>query len=381
MKPVVLMCGVLAHASDLSHEAVFEQPEKSLCLLNVGQKRYQRLFGDSSELNLEVSNNEFNTLEGISLNISEHTKWLLQFSQSERTMNISLDDLERVADHQEAATQRCKERFKDSKSELKRLVSDASDFSTKVKDHEKKLVDYKQKLSSKEMDITKFETQYRKAVASCLKQRSQAKRDQEHYAKAQGELKRLVVGMANGEGIAALLQIAAAMAIHQTEDGWNTDICQSFLAFLKRNKELSPKASLPPNEDCSTKLESTRKVFFLTTERISELEKAAQARAEDRTCENTAHLKQTASIEPMVGERTTITNQIIESTNSLALMRPVLDRLNTHVGDFDERVKKTIGPECDKGGKVVKSLQTLKDLLASLAKCPGKDGRAVFLAV
>jgi hypothetical protein len=386
IKSAVLLCTALTQASDVSSEAGFDEPEKSLCLLNVAQKRHQRSFGDSNVYNLEVSNNEFNLEEGISLNISQHTTWLLQYSQSERAMNSSLDDLEGddlegVAEYQETLAQHCRERLEATKGQLKRLASDTSDFSAKVKDHERKLIEYKQKLNSSENSITEFETRYRKALDSCEQQRSRAKKDQEHYAKVQGELKRLIAGVANGEGMAILLQMAAAMALHQAKNSWNIETCRSFLAFLKRNRELSPRESVPSDEDCATKLESTKKVFTLTTSRISDLEKTAGARVEDRTCENNARLMQSTSLAPMVAERTTITSGIVESTNSLALMRPVFERLRTHVSTFDNHVKKIIGPECDKAGKVVKSLRTLKDLLASLAKCPGKDGGAVLLAV
>jgi len=381
MQLVVLVCSALAHASQAFPETLSDEPEKALCLLNVAQKRYQRSFGDTSTLHGEVSNIEFKTFEGISLNVSQHTEWLLQFTGFERTMNSSLDDLARMADDQDTRGQKCRQRLRNTKDQLKHIVADTSEFSAKVKNHEKKLVEYKQKLNGSETNITQIELKYHEALDSCKEERSQAKRDQLRYAEAQGELKRLIAGVSDGEGMAVLLQLAAAMAVHQTADGWNSEICLSFLAFLKKRSDLHLNVSVPPNDDCSRRLESTRKLFTETMTSVSKLEKKASMRTEERQCEHNARLVQSTSLSPIVAERTTTSNHIIESTNSLALMRPVFNRLQAHVNDFDEHVKMDIAPECDRAGKVGKSLRALKDLLASLAKCPGKDGRAVLLAV
>merc|ERR1719240_1147709 len=111
--------------------------------------------------------------------------------------------------------------------------------------------------------------------------------------------------------------MAAAMAVHQAKESWNTETCRSFLAFLKKNKELIPRASVPPEEDCVTKLKSTKRVLTLTTARISDLEKTAGARVADGTCVNNARLMQSSSLAPMVADRAMVTSHIVESTNSL----------------------------------------------------------------
>lgn len=372
-----MICGMLVPAVI----GFSEEPEKSLCLLNVGQKRHQRVLGDATTHHLEVSNTEFNTIEGISLNVSLHRDWLLEYAGFERTMNNSLEAVERLADEQDGTAQNCEQRLQDSKVRLESLKAETSDFSDKVKLHEKKLIEYKQKLNGEESDFTKLEAKYQKVLKACEQQRTQAANDQNRYAKMQGELKRLVAGVSDKDGMAVLIQMAVAMAVHQTADGWSKDICLSFLGILKRNKDLDLQVPVPPNEDCSTKLESTRKVFTQTLTRVSELEKTAAKRAEIGICEKDAHKARSAAITPMVADRDMIADHIIESTNSLALMRPVFDGLRAHVNDFEEHVKATLSPECDKAAKVKKSLQAMKDLLASLANCPGKDGRAVLLGV
>lgn len=377
MKSLAIMCGALAHGT----MAFDEQPEKSLCLLNVAQKRHQRYYGDADVHHLEISNVEFNAREGISLNISDHSEWLLQYAGVERTLNNSLEDVERIADDQDKAAQKCEQRLQDVKAKLKSLVADTTEFSGKVKTHEKKLIEYKQELSEKETNLSKVAAQYHQSLNSCKVEQSQAHKDQKRYARAQGELKRLIAGVSLGTGMAVLLQMAAALAVHQTADGWNKDICLSFLAFLKRNRDLKLTISAPPSKDCTSQLESVRKVFTETMASVSQLEKAAATRANQKVCEESAHMAQSASISPMVAERETITEGIIESTNSLALMRPIFNSLRTQVQDFDQYVKKNLAPECDKAAKVGKSLRAIKDLMASLAKCPGKDGRAVLLAV
>jgi len=390
MKSLVIFFAAMAYATPV----LDEQPEKSLCLLNVdvdvedhicllnvAQRRHQRFVGDAIVNHLEISSVEFNEREGINLNISDHRDWLMQYAGVERTMNNSLDDVERMADEHDKRTQQCGQRLEDVKAKLKNLVDRTTEFSGKVKDHEKKLIEYKRKLNGSETQLTKFEAEHEKTLDSCKEQQAQAEKDQERYAKAQGELKRLAAGVSDGEGMAVLLQMAAATAVHQEDYVWNKDICLSFLAFLKKNEDLKLAVSAPPTEDCTTHLASVKKLFATTIASVSDLEKAAAMRAEKKLCDDTAQTVKSASITPMVAERENISEKIIEATNSLALMRPIFNRLGTQVKDFDKYVKNNLAPECDKAAKVGKSLRAIKDLMASLAKCPGKDGRAVLLTV
>merc|ERR1719311_497564 len=55
------------------------------------------------------------------------------------------------------------------------------------------------------------------------------------------------------------------------------------------------------------------------------------------------------------------------------MLRPVVDNLKNSAGSLEKHIKGIMTPECEETAAVSKTLNTVRQLIISLEKCPGKN--------
>merc|ERR1719456_860493 len=80
-----------------------------------------------------------------------------------------------------------------------------------------------------------------------------------------------------------------------------------------------------------------------------------------------------AELAPMTMQREKTSMKIEEASQAISNLEPVLDMAKQRAKMMEDHIQNVLKPECADVGGVTKMLQSIRDLIVSVEKCPGRN--------
>lgn len=126
------------------------------------------------------------------------------------------------------------------------------------------------------------------------------------------------------------------------------------------------------NETCKEQRKELQKLFTETYKAIQNLKKDADNRAKDPMCNDAAESKKMAELTPLTMQREKTSTKIQEASQAISNLEPVLAMAKNRVKMMEEHINTVLKPECSDVAEVSNMLKSIRDLIESVEKCPGR---------
>lgn len=314
----------------------------------------------------------------LSVKLGKHRAWRIEHEKARKTANETKSMLDRFIEAQTSSSDACSSRLKESKRVLDGLLRDLNAVQDQFVSHEELLKTESENLKITHAAIEAAEDTWDSETKECQKQKDDALADLQMYNNELQELQQIANPSIRYEhSISVKLpekgdKYNAASNQSLLELGvFSESSCNAFKAFSLHAKVVTVERA--KNLTCDEQREQLQEVFTETWINVVNLINEAKERVKDTTCFDSANAKRTAALVPQTAMREQASARIEHSEQALALLSPILDMLKRRVEKLQEHIDLTLTPECKEAVKVQSSLNTVRELILSLEKCPGRN--------
>lgn len=286
-------------------------------------------------------------------------------------MNESTDSLQKFVAGQQASSDACSARLLEAKRALDGLLHDVRTLSQEVMSHETLLSTEAENLNMTHLAIESAEQVYEQEDGECNRQQDEARQDLAQYKAELLELIQIAEPNTRYDAVTQVVQLPRTSLLTMDQRTWTHECCLLFVDFVHRS--LQDPNSTVTARSCDEKREELQKAFESAYVAVTDLLADAKQRVEDKSCSEEAEAKHTAEIVPLVGQREQSSSRIEDSTQALANMKPVLAFVENRAEKLQAHIDLSLKPECSEAAEVSQALQTVRNLIASLEECPGRN--------
>lgn len=310
-----------------------------------------------------------------------HRAWLIEHEKLRKAANESTGALDMFIKAQNSSSDACSSRLMESKRVLDGLLKDLKAIEEQVQSHEELLQTETENLNITHNAIDAAETIYDGEIEECEKLKDDAHKDLEMYNAELQELEQIANPKVRYEHSVKVTLPEKGEKFNAADDLNNSALleqgvfsmssCNAFKAFSLQSKILS--FTNVKNLTCDEQREELQKVFTEAYVTVQNLIKDATERGEDKSCFEAAEAKRTSALVPLTSQREQASARIEYSTQALAMLQPVLNLLKGRVEKLQEHINETLTPECKEAATVSETLSSIRELIISLEKCPGRN--------
>merc|ERR1719161_831239 len=310
-----------------------------------------------------------------------HRAWRIEHQKLQKLQKVANDTLDVFIKMQNSSNDACSSRLMESKRVLDGLLKDLKAIEEQVDSHEELLETETENLNITHNAIDAAESMYETDTHQCNEEREGAKNDLAMYNAELEELKQIaepgvrythsfkVTLPDKGENFNAAQRLNNTALLEQGVFGLSR--CLAFKSFSQHSKIL--RIERAKNLTCDEQREQLQQVFMETYIAVVNLIKDAKERGEDESCFDSAEAKRTSGLVPLTSQREQASARIEYSTQALAMLEPVLNLLKVRVDKLQKHIEETLTPECKEAATVSETLSSIRELIISLEKCPGRN--------
>eukprot|EP00746_Dinoflagellata_sp_MGD_P162326 gnl/MRDRNA2_/MRDRNA2_89839_c0_seq1.p1 gnl/MRDRNA2_/MRDRNA2_89839_c0~~gnl/MRDRNA2_/MRDRNA2_89839_c0_seq1.p1 ORF type:complete len:514 (+),score=87.18 gnl/MRDRNA2_/MRDRNA2_89839_c0_seq1:89-1630(+) len=299
--------------------------------------------------------------------ITRHHSWGLEHHKLERAANESQGALERFINGQAKSDDACSARLMEAKRALDGLLHDLHSLTQQVKSHEDVVKTETENLNITHLAIDSLEEQFKEDMELCKEDQEQARADRQDLEQELQEL----IQIAQPEVRYEHVSTSASSLLETDQSLWDVAQCQAFVKLVTKGALFT---SAPPrNMSCDRQRSELQESYTDAVNSVRNLMKDAKDREMDTTCKNTAAAKKTAEKIPLVGQRDKAAERISSSAQAITLLEPVINMVRNRAEAMEKHIEDTLKPECEEVAHVSEALGTIRNLIISLEKCPGRN--------
>lgn len=308
--------------------------------------------------------------------ITRHHSWRLEHHRLERAANESQGALERFIKGQAKSDDACSARLMEAKRALDGLLHDLHSLTQQVKSHEDIVKTETENLNITHLAIDSLDEQFKEDMEMCKEDQEQARTDRQDLQEELQELIQIAepdvrYEHAAGVNSASVSAPELSSLLETNQRLWEVAQCQAFVK-LAMNRTLSTSVPLR-NMSCDSQRNELQDSYTDAVISVRNLMKDAKDREMDTTCEKTATAKKTAEKVPLTGQRDQAAERIATSAQAITLLEPVINMVRNRAEAMEKHIEDTLKPECEEVAHVSEALGTIRNLIISLEKCPGRD--------
>jgi len=307
--------------------------------------------------------------------IARHHSWRLEHRKLERAANESQGALDRFIKGQAKSDDACSARLMEAKRALDGLLHDLNSLTQQVKSHEQVLHTETENLNITHLAIDSLDEQFKEDMEQCKAEQEQALADGKDLEKELQELIQIAqpeVRYGHAVGANSTGPQPPEFSLLETNHRlWGLAQCQAFLQ-LAMDGVLSAPIS-PGNLSCDTQRQELQDAYTDAVNSVRTLMKDAKDRESDSTCADAAKAKQTSEKVPLIGQRDQASERIASSAQAISLLEPVINMVRNRAEAMEKHIEEALKPECEEVAHVSHTLGTIRNLIISLEKCPGRN--------
>lgn len=323
--------------------------------------------------------------QSMTATLNQQHKWRVHHMSLVSVVNKSKSLLDEFIESQASSKAACSSRLLEAKRVLDGLLKDVETLNSQVLSKEEIVETETQNLEISKQSIEAAKTEYKEEIKRCMKERKEAIEEYKIYRKELIELRQIAMPSTRYDHAVKVHSNSTHTEVSQNERlaipgssllqvSFDREMCLAFVKFAQEHKGILGDAlGLATERGCDEKREELQKAFTEAYIDVTHLKSEARARALDKTCYQSAKIKLSAELVPLISQRDAFAERITVASGAISLLTPVMHEVKGKAESLKKHISETLTPECKEAEEASDLLVQVRKLILSLEKCPGRN--------